>query len=664
LYQFASGETKEDIRISLDHLMDFRSEFFLLLVYSPIRFLRIGNEVVKDRVREILKGYDQVELFPPRKEKYPQIYLIDPPDMLHSDINRIRDADIGKLISIEGHIKRIDDVSYRAVEMAFRCRRCQAVIRVQQDYMKTVEPLACVKEQGGCGSTAARTRFKHVPSLDQSLRTQIIYIEESLESVAPQRQPEQLYCFLDGTDCGNIFPGNKVRLTGFLDITKKKKGTKPIYNFYFRVAGIDIIQQKFIDIEVNDEEMKKIRKISESPDLFSKLSRLIAPELYGLDDIKEAILLQLFGSPEFNKNTGVHFRGNIHILLAGDPSTGKSKLLEYVSSIVPRGIYTSGRGASAAGLTATVERDELTGKWFLVGGAIVMANDGICAIDELDKMRKTGTDSLLQAMSSQKVPIDKASIHATLISKTSVLSAANPKMGRFTPSLDLNEQLKIAPELISRFDLTFILRDIADVEQDEAMGAHILSYWDTEDNFPIDRDLLIKYIAVAKRHNPRIPIDLKRKILDYYKEIRAKFKQFCIMSIDSRHLQGIMRLSMASARGRLSDEVNEEDVDRAINLVSECIKKLSPKGVMDIDILETGLKGDTRNLMIKVLDIFHKLNRCDEFERGVPLFKIVEVAAGMGLGQGRVTEAVNKLTKSEPKELYEIGHRKYIAARG
>jgi len=277
----------------------------------------------------------------------------------------------------------------------------------------------------------------------------------------------------------------------------------------------------------------------------------------------------------------------------------------------------------------------------------------------LDKMKMTGADSLLQGMSTQVIKIDKASVHAQLISKTSVLAAANPRAGRFEDSVELSGQLKVHSELMSRFDLAFILRDLPDEEIDEASGSHILTYWDDEDALPLDRDLLIKYISVAKRYTPVIPKNLKREILDYYKDIRNRFHLRSSMPIDKRHLQGIMRLSMASARGRLSNLVNHEDIERATTMISGCIKGLTRDGTMDVDMLESGISGDTRQLMTRVYDIFLKLWDVPAYRAGAPASKVIDIAATeWQVTRERTAAAIRHMVKN--KDIYSMGNEVYI----
>jgi len=668
LYGHTAGERTDDMDISLTDLQQYQPgsstipehTFFMAIVDNPERLLRIGNEVIKDIVNEISDKDEALKAMAYRKARIPHIYLVSPPSMLSIDMQEIRNAPLGELFSVCGTVQRIDDIAYRPNDLAVRCRRCETILYIPQKYNEIVNPLYCPKDQGGCGRAASATKFDHIPRLDHAVRTESITIEENLEDVSPQRQPEKIYAYLDGTKCGTIYPGNKVRVTGFLDIIKKKRAQeKPVYDFYLRVLGIDHLERHLTDIAVSLEELAEIRRMAASSTLYADLTALISPELYGMDEIKEAILLQLFGSTEFVKPDGERFRDKIHILLIGDPSTGKTKLLEFIASIVPRSVRASGRGSSAAGLTATVERDENSGKWGLVGGALVMADNGLVALDELSKMGKKGMESLVEAMSSQTVSVNKASVHAKLLARTTVLAATNPKMGRFDPNMEFRDQIKIPYELISRFDLTFLLRDIPDDELDDISSDHILNYWSSEAPPKISRDLLIKYVSIAKKHSPTIPPHLNQKIKEYYKEIRSKFKQFSVISIDKRYLQGIMRLSMASARGRLSNEVNEEDVDRAIRLVSGCIQGLTPDGIMDVDVLEIGVTTDTRNLMNLVRDAFRKLWDTPDFRKGCPAYEIVDyLGREKKISSDRVQAAIGRLVHS--KEIYEVRKDEYI----
>ncbi len=255
---------------------------------------------------------------------------------------------------------------------------------------------------------------------------------------------------------GKVFPGDRVTIYGILKADQKHIGTIMLteFNIYLYANNYKKETKDFEDIKINEDDEKQIRELAKDPNIIKRLSKSIAPSIYGLEIIKTALVLQLFGGERKVMKDGTKIRGDIHILMVGDPGTAKSQLLRYMTMISPRSVFAFGKGSSAAGLTAAAVRDDFgEGRWTLEAGALVLADNGFVAIDELDKMDDRDTASMHEAMEQQSVTISKAGIMATLKSRCSILAAANPKFGRYDPLKSITEQIDFPPPLLSRFDI-------------------------------------------------------------------------------------------------------------------------------------------------------------------------------------------------------------------
>ena len=264
---------------------------------------------------------------------------------------------------------------------------------------------------------------------------------------------------------------------------------------------LEPIQEDFSEIDISKKEMKQIEELSKDPKVYEKMINSIAPTIFGHEKIKEALLLQLMGGVKKFREKGITTRGDMHILLIGDPGSGKSQLLKRMSKIAPKARYISGKGTSGAGLTASVVKDEFLRGYALEAGALVLTNKGLCCIDELDKMSPEDRSAMHEALEQQTVTISKANIQATLRAETTVLAAANPKFGRFDPYELLAKQIDLPSTLINRFDLIFPIRDLPDSVRDEKMADFILSLHidPMSKEEVIEQNLMKKYIAYAKQ---------------------------------------------------------------------------------------------------------------------------------------------------------------------
>lgn len=316
---------------------------------------------------------------------------------------------------------------------------------------------------------------------------------------------------------------------------------------------------------------EEINMLADS-DFYTKLATSLAPEIYGHLDVKKALLLLLVGGVDRNSN-GMKIRGNINICLMGDPGVAKSQLLGYIDRLAPRSQYTTGRGSSGVGLTAAVMKDPLTGEMILEGGALVLADQGVCCIDEFDKMADADRTAIHEVMEQQTISIAKAGIMTCLNARVSILAAANPAYGRYNTKRTIEQNIQLPAALLSRFDLLWLIQDKANRDNDLRLAKHIAYVHQHSEQPPtnvqaIDMSIMRKYIALCKLKNPVIPENLTDYIVSTYVELRRVARNAKDVTFTSaRNLLGILRLSTALARLRLSDVVQKDDVQEAIRLM-------------------------------------------------------------------------------------------------
>ncbi|MEM2991143.1 MAG: aldolase/citrate lyase family protein, partial [Halobacteria archaeon] len=402
---------------------------------------------------EVEKAIENIEL--PEHEKI-NVRIRNLPSHRNIRIRNLRAKHINKLVEIEGVVKAASEVKPQIYEAIFQCPECGNQIAVEQKGVTLKTPVAC-----DCGRKGV---FKLIDTKKYDIRW--LTLEEPYEITSGER-PGKINVLLKEdlttpemqrkTD-----PGNQLKIVGILrEIQRKIQGkvsTRP--DIYFDAIYLEPKEEEFEDIQITEEDRKKIEELAKDPNIYDILIDSLAPSIYGWREIKEAILLQLFGGVRHKFEDGTYVRGNIHILITGDPSTAKSVLLSNVVKALPRGRYVSGKGVTGSGLTTTVIKNELLGGWVLEAGALVLANKSILAIDEFDKMNKDDQIAMHEAMSLETISIAKANIVATLPAQTSVLAASNPKLGRFDPLRSIVDQVAIPETLLSRFDLKFALRDV------------------------------------------------------------------------------------------------------------------------------------------------------------------------------------------------------------
>ncbi len=377
---------------------------------------------------------------------------------------------------------------------------------------------------------------------------------------------------------------------------------------------IDVVSKEPETVLISPEEEKEILELAEDPWIHRKILRSIAPSIYGYEHIKEAIMYLLFGGVA-KHFPDITIRGDMNVLLVGDPGTAKSQLLQYVAKLAPRGLYTSGRGTTAAGLTAAVLREK-AGGMTLEAGALVLADKGIAAIDEMDKMRAEDRVAIHEAMEQHTVSIAKGGIVATLNARTAILAAANPSLGRYDPYRTVAENIALPVTILSRFDLIFVLRDVPEKELDAKMTEHILDLHRTgvaPVKPPITPDLFRKYISYAKNMKPVLTKEALERLKDFYLAMRsASDTEGTPIAITARQLESLVRAAEAKARVALRKEVLAEDAETAIAIMKRSLEEVGidvSSRKFDIDIIMTGKPKSVRDKLSVILGLLSSMEK-------------------------------------------------------
>ena len=489
-----------------------------------------------------------------------------------------------------------------------------------------------------------------------------IVLEEDPEDLDGGSQPKRMKVFLKDDLVSPLSerktaPGAKINIVGVvkeIPIILRTGGKSTRFDLLIDANSIQPIEETFSELIISPEEEQKIKELGKDPQLRQKLIGSRAPSIYGYEQIKEAVLLQLFGGTHKQRKDGSTTRGDMHILLVGDPGSGKSQILKRINVVAPKARYVSGKGVSAAGLTAAVVRDEFLQGWSLEAGAMVLASNGICLIDELDKMSTEDSAAMHEALENQTVSISKANIQATLIARTTVLAAANPKFGRFDPFEILAKQINLPPALLNRFDLIFPIKDLPEETKDTQLAKHILSLHQDPDQFTAEfpTNFLKKYIAYAKQHiHPRLTTGAMDEMQRYFVEIRNKSGAeeglLRTIPISARQLDALVRLSESTARMRLSNTVEVQDAQKAIELLEYSLRQvgLDPEtGKIDIDRIATGISTSQRSLTRVIKDIIIGLE--GKGAAAIPFEDVIEAAKEKNISKEKVEEVIEMLRRS------------------
>jgi replicative DNA helicase Mcm len=601
-----------------------------------------------------------------------------PPDQVRT-VSQLRAADIDRLIAIDAVTTKISSVRPRLYTAVFECVACGHVMHIKQpNEQELIEPLECSQIEGGCGRPKRQTRFLLQQQSSHLINSQFIELQELPEQMKGGIQPERILCIAEQDLAGRLNPGDRVKANGVLFIRSQRKGGKdtPVFDIFLRIHSLERQNIPLEEITISEEEETEIREIARDPGVYDLLTSSIAPSIFGMERVKESLMLQLFGGEAQVNDDGTRNRGDIHILLMGDPGVAKSQLLHYMSTISPRGRFASGQSASAAGLTAAAVQDATAdGRWTLEAGALVLADLGLAAIDEFDKMNAADRSSMHEAMEQQSISISKAGINASLRTRCAVLAAANPTSGRFQPVSDVpfTSQINLAPPLISRFDIIWLLTDTPDESSDEKIAQHIINnrlegsseLLVNEGSIPdptrasaanksttkkngkytvLPREVLRKYVAYAKRNfHPKMNDEARDTIVAYYVSTRKQGGEASdSVAITARSLEALSRLAEASARIRLSNIATLDDAERAIRLTKTWRHELMGEN-FDITTIESGKKGTVRNQEKFIIDTVSTLQ--NETGQAADLMDVLTEAERHDIPRSKAEDIIDKLCR-------------------
>ncbi|MEM0094381.1 MAG: minichromosome maintenance protein MCM [Candidatus Micrarchaeaceae archaeon] len=616
----------------------------------------LANELINNPDAVIIAANSAMASMNPHKDAkepvYARFFGAENEDML---IQNIGSRFIGKLLTIDSLVVKRSEIIPKVRIGLFKCSFCGTTVKVQIENGEVPETCPQCK----------RKSLKQINEESEFADMQRIAVQDPLEKLKGGMPTWQLEIWLSDDMVNTLIPGDRAAITGILRIRPRlgfrKKEEKSLFTMFFDAVSIVPKQKEFAEIEISAEEEKEILELAKDPHIIEKITASIAPSIYGHDEIKRALAFQLFGgTPGKRLIDGGIIRSDIHILLIGDPGSAKTRLLQAVSEIVPKGIYVSGKATTSAGLTASAERDEFSeGGWTLRAGALVLGSGGEVSIDEFDKISDEDKSSLLEALESQTISIAKAGIVARFSAKASVLAAANPKFGRFDANIYPAEQFDIPPTLLSRFDLIFPIMDVLDEEHDKKIAEHILIQHEAAgarvlelENYeqvptpPISPEMLRKYIAYARQNiKPLLTSEASKKIEDFYISLRKLGIKQGAVPITPRQIEGLVRLAEASAKARLADKVGEADAANAISLVEYMLRTLAVDrgGRFDIDTLITGMP---REKVKKINVIMSIIKKFEDEEGSAKIGSVLDDAEKNGIDRATATRYINELERS------------------
>ena len=559
------------------------------------------NERPDDILRAFSKAIAEIlhERFPQYSEKIKKVIrarIANYP--VQRSLRQIKADVISKMTSVSGMVVRSSEVKPLAQELTFICpeNHYTVVNLFQEGGMSLDSPVQC---------STPNCKHKNLgiePKSSRFIDFQIVRLQELPEDLPPGQLPHYIDVSIKQDLVDNARPGDRIVLTGIVRIEQERisgvsKNESALYRLRIDGNNVEFIGGKGLKSsrrsereEISSEEEKIIKSLAKNPDIYTRLIGSFAPHIKGHDLIKEAILLLIVGSTQRLLTDGSKIRGDINIFLVGDPGTAKSEMLKFCSRIAPRGLYTSGRGSTAAGLTAAVVRDS-TGIFMLEAGAVVLGDQGLVCIDEFDKMRAEDRSALHEVMEQQSASIAKGGIVATLNARTSILAAANPMFGKYDQFKNIHENVNLPIPLLTRFDLIFIVRDIPSQAKDREIAKHIIDLHGqdgTDTKSLIDIDILTKYLSYAKRKEPTLTADAENTILEYYLKMR-NVESEDMLTVTPRQLEGLVRLATARARLLLKTQVDKDDAERAVFLMESMLQETGidvNTGKVDLGVLQ------------------------------------------------------------------------------
>ncbi|KAI0058002.1 MCM-domain-containing protein [Artomyces pyxidatus] len=566
----------ESLEVSYLHLALSKPILAYFLTNCPTAMLVIFDEVALSAILVYYPNYERIH-------SEVHVRVTDLP--LSSSLRDLRRSNLNNLVRVSGVVTRRSGVFPQLKYVKFDCKKCGAVLGpFYQDATKEVRISYCAncESKGPFSVNSEQTVYRNYQKMT---------LQESPGSVPPGRLPRHREVILLWDLIDSAKPGEEIEVTGIyrnnFDASLNAKNGFPVFSTIIEANHINKKEDLFAAFRLTEEDEKEIRALARDDRIRKRIVKSIAPSIYGHEDIKTAIALSLFGGHPKNINRKHPIRGDINILLLGDPGTAKSQFLKYVEKTAHRSVFATGQGASAVGLTASVRKDPVTQEWTLEGGALVLADKGTCLIDEFDKMNDADRTSIHEAMEQQSISISKAGIVTTLQARCAIIAAANPIRGRYNPTIPFQQNVELTEPILSRFDVLCVVKDTVDPVQDELLarfvvGSHLRSHpkfeadkdemdvQTTLDADLIPQDLLRKYIMYAREKvHPKLYDLDQEKLSNLFADLRRESLATGSFPITVRHLESMIRMAEASAKMSLREYVRADDIDMAISVAVE-----------------------------------------------------------------------------------------------
>jgi len=571
------------VEVSLKDLASYDAELADKIRRNPTEILPLFEEAAKEIADEVTKPRNS-------EDELQNIHVTLKSDETGISVRELMSTHVSKLVKIPGIVISASGIKAKATTISIQCRSCRTTIpnlSIKPGFDGYAMPRKCNSEQAG-RPKCPLDPFFILPDKCKCVDFQILKLQESPDSVPQGEMPRHVQLYLERSLCDKAVPGNRLTVTGIYSIQKaakqgrgKDKGAVGVRMPYIRVVGIQVETEgpgrSSGNMAFSGEEEDRFRRMASDAQIYDRITKSIAPSIFGSEDIKKSIACLLFGGSRKRLPDGLTRRGDVNVLLLGDPGTAKSQLLKFVERVSPIAVYTSGKGSSAAGLTASVMRDPSSRGFVVEGGAMVLADGGVVCIDEFDKMREDDRVAIHEAMEQQTISIAKAGITTTLNSRCSVFAAANSVFGRWDDSKG-EENIDFMPTILSRFDTIFIVKDEHNEQRDttlakHVMGIHINASADTAVEGELSLAELKRYIAYCRsRCGPRLEEDAADKLKDEYVMIRRGHRDAeeeggrLSIPITVRQLEAIVRISESLAKMEMKPFATLAHVAEAIRL--------------------------------------------------------------------------------------------------